>query len=118
MTVEHIILLAVLFAMSLFVVIKMFVKRRLREVYIVTWVVVTCAIPSIVIFYPSIQQISKFLKIGSPFNLIVVIGFIGVYLLFLHFSIIYSTHQMRLKNAIQQLAILEDEINQIKKNAE
>ena len=115
MIVEHILSLMAIFALFLFFVIRMFIQHRLREVYIVTWIAVACSIPSIIIFYPILQKISKLLKISSPFNFIVCIGFIGVCLLLLHFSLINSTLQLRLKNSIQKLAILEAEILQMKR---
>jgi hypothetical protein len=110
MEAKQLILLAMLFIISLYIVLRMIITFRLREVYAVIWVLVTLAIPLSVVLYPYIEGVSTFLGIPDPFYLVVFAGFLICFILLLHFSALNSGMQRSLKNAIQKIAILEEEI--------
>ena len=115
---EQIIFLSLFFLVVITLVLHMIAKHSLREVYAVVWVAVALAIPVNIILYPSIVSVGRLVGVQTPFNFSVFIGFVVCFGLLLHFSILNSGLQRNLKNAIQEIALLEGRIAELEKGRE
>ncbi len=111
METRQFIIIVLFFLISLYTVLRLIIGYRLREVYAVIWVLVVLAIPISMILYPYIEGISSIIGVPDPFYLVVFVGFMICFILLLHFSALNSGMQRGLKNAIQKIAILEEEIS-------
>lgn len=115
---KQIIFLSIVFLLSFYFVIRMIVKYRLREVHAVMWMIVVCSIPASIIMFPLLVKITQFVGINAPLNFAFFIGFVVLFGLSLHFSILSSGLQNSLKNSIQKIAILENDNVQLNKRIE
>lgn len=118
MSERHVLLLIGFFCVVLAFVLRMIVRHRLREVYAVVWVLVTFLIPAAIVLYPLMERFCSFLGIASVFNFVIFVEFIFCFGLLLHFSILNSGMQRTLKNAVQKIALLEGEIEELARKIE
>jgi len=114
MPVKQIIFLSVVFVFLLAWVLKMIIKNQLREAYAVLWMTVIFCIPASIFLYPLISKIGRFVGIITPNNFSIIVAFIVLFAICLHFSAMNSNIHRTLKNAVQKIALLEEEIRQLK----
>jgi hypothetical protein len=88
----------------------------LREIYAVIWVLVTLCIPASILLYPLLQRISGFAGFIAPVNFSFAGGFLILFILSLHFSAMNSHLHRSLKNTVQKLAILEEEVRRLRED--
>jgi hypothetical protein len=110
MPTNQIIFFMVIFALLLGWILKMIFQNQLREVYAVLWIVAVLCIPASIIFFPFLLKVSGQLGFIEPANFTLVVVLLVLIVLMLHFSALNSNLQRTLKNVVQKLAILEDEI--------
>ncbi|MCP4764546.1 MAG: DUF2304 domain-containing protein [archaeon] len=111
MATRQIIFFSLTFSISLFLVLSMIIKYQLKEVYAVIWLLVISLIPCVILAFPFIKKISILFGIYSPINFLYFIAITTLFGLSLHFSALNSGFQRCLKNSIQKIAILEEEID-------
>ena len=114
MPVNQIIFFMAIFVLLLAWILKMIFQNQLREVYAVLWIVAVLCIPASILFFPLLLKISGQLGFIEPANFTLVVTLLVLIVLMLHFSALNSNLQRTLKNVVQKLAILEDEILELK----
>lgn len=94
----------------------MILRNQLREVYAVVWTVVIFLIPVYIIFYPVLFKIINIFGIFSPINFFIFFALLILFGISLHFSALNSILQRNLKNAIQKISILEEDVRKLQNN--
>lgn len=107
---NQIIFFVIIFVLLLGWILRMIFRHQLKEVYAVLWIVAVLCIPVSILFSPLLFKISGQLDFVAPSNLIFVVAILVLVVLLLHFSSLNSKMQRTLKNVVQQLAILEEEV--------
>jgi len=111
---EQIIFMLVVFAVLLAWVISLILRNHLRETYAVIWILVILCIPASILLFPLVLRVSGLFGFISPANFSFVVSIVVLFLISLHFSVLNSRMQRTLKNTVQKLAILEEEITHLK----
>jgi hypothetical protein len=118
MPVKQIVFLMTIFVCLTLWILKMIIKRQLREAYAVLWMFVVLCIPASILFYPFLLKIVDFVGFIAPINFSFVVGFVVLFVICLHFSAMNSAIHHTLKNTVQKMALLEEEIKQLKLDKE
>jgi len=114
MPINQIIVLSIIFLFLFVWVLKMIIKNQLRETYAVLWMIVILCIPAAILLYPLLVKIGVLAGFITPVNFIFVVGFVALFAICLHFSSFISNIYRTLKNNVQQIALLEEEISRMK----
>ena len=118
MPIKQIIFLSVVFVLLLAWLLRMITKNQLRDSYAVLWIGVILCIPASILLYPLISRVGGLIGFMAPVNFSFVIGFIVLFIICLHFSAQNSSIHRILKNMVQKIALMEEELKQIKKAQE
>ena len=111
---KHILFLGIVFIFLLALVLRLIIKNKLKEVYAVIWIFVVLSIPASILFYPLLVKVSGLVGFISPVNFSFVVGFLILTLISLHFSASNTNLENTLKNTVQRIALLEQEIKELK----
>ena len=114
MPIKQIIVLSIIFLFLFVWVLKMIIKNQLRETYAVLWMIVILCIPAAILLYPLLVKIGVLAGFIAPVNFLFVVGFVALFAICLHFSSFISNMYRMLKNTVQKIALLEEEISLMK----
>jgi hypothetical protein len=111
------IIVGVLSIILLLITFELIRKKRLREEYAILWLFTGVAV-LVFSLWPAFLLSQFFVRITGIFYLsaVVLIAFFFLLLIVFHFSVVISKLTSQNKELAQQYALLELELNQLKKN--
>jgi len=114
MPVKQVLFLGLVFIVLFSWVLRMILQNRLRESYAVLWMAIAFCLPASILLYPLLVKIGGFAGFIAPVNFSFVVGFIAIFIICLHFSAANSRLERTIKNAVQKIALLEEEVRRLK----
>jgi hypothetical protein len=114
MPVKQAIFLSIVFVVLFSWVLRMILRNRLRESHAVLWVAVALCIPVSILLYPLLLKVGGLAGFIAPVNFSFLVGFIALFIICLHFSALISGLEKSIKNSIQKIALLEEEVRRLK----
>jgi hypothetical protein len=106
----NIILIIIAFVI-LFGIIELVVRRRLNEEYSFIWLLIGEVLLILALLPALSMELSKLFGTALPINTLFFLGILLILLLCLYFSLKLSVLTNRVKNLTQQIALLEEEMN-------
>jgi hypothetical protein len=99
------------------VVFRLVMKRRLREEFSIIWIFCALFLNLFAFWRDGIEVLADFFGIYYPPAIIFMVLFIAIIVYCLHLSVLISRHREEIKNVTQDLAILRQELEQLKRNS-
>lgn len=100
----------------LLLVVDLVRRRKLREEYSQLWFATWFGILVLMVWFDLLKWISHFIGAVSTVSTLFLFAFMFLILISLHFSVVISKLTNRLKDLSQQHAILQSELESIKKS--
>ncbi|MGA1871603.1 MAG: DUF2304 domain-containing protein [bacterium] len=113
---QKIFAIIVSFAIILFII-DMVRRRKLREEYSWLWILTGMVLVALVLWYDLLIFLSNLIGAVLPTTTLFIFGIIFLMLISLHYSIKISTLTDHVKKLTQELAILDQEIKEMRGNA-
>ena len=111
-------LFAVLACLAIIVfIIEMVRRRKLREEYSWLWILTGSTLLALVLWYDLLVIISNLIGAVLPTTTLFILGIIFLMLISLHYSIKISTLTDQVKNLTQEIAILDQELREVRANS-
>ncbi len=101
--------------MMLFIIIELVRRRKLREEYSWLWLMTGVIILLLSLWFDLLKWITHLLGAITPSSTIFLFAFLFLILISLHFSVVVSKLTDRNKELAQRYALLELELNELKK---
>ncbi|MCC6702399.1 MAG: DUF2304 domain-containing protein [Fluviicola sp.] len=98
------------------IVFRLVMKRKLREEFSIIWIFCALFLNLFAFWRDGIEVLADFFGIFYPPAIIFMVLFIAIIIYCLHLSILISRHREEIKNVTQELAILKQDLEQIKLN--
>ena len=109
---------ALVLMIALFVIIAMILKKKLDLKYALAWILVILLLLVIDLFPSVLSVLSYALGIATPVNTLFLLGLCFAVVLLFILTVMVSRMSARLRKLPQAMAILEQEMNDIKLNKE
>lgn len=100
---------------TLTTIINMIKKEKLELKYALSWIIINGGVLIVCIFPQLIEWIALIIGVALPMNAIFFIGMICSLLIVFSLTIAQSRNSQKLKDVTQKLALLEHELEKIKK---
>ena len=108
---------ALLLSLAIIIFIVELVRRRkLREEYSWLWILTGCIMVVHVIWYDLLVFISRLIGAVLPTTTLFIFGIIFLLFISLHYSIKISTLTNQVKKLAQEIAILDQELREVRNN--
>ncbi len=88
-------------------------KRRLREEYAVLWVMTSVMILLFVLFSGVLFRVAAWLRLDHEVLMLLIV-FVFLAAIVLHYSVVISKHSEREKGLSQELALLKDDLEKLR----
>lgn len=88
-------------------------KRRLREEYAVLWVMTSVMILLFVLFSNMLFRVAAWLRLDHEVLMLLIV-FVFLAAIVLHYSVVISRHSEREKGLSQELALLKDDLEKLR----
>lgn len=112
-------ILSVVISLFLAVIILVLIKRgKLREEYALLWLLISIIVFLLAAFSPFLYFIMHFFKASAATSVVFMLGIIFLLLMNLHFSVSLSGLKNKIKQLVQDLALLETELKREKDKRE
>lgn len=98
------------------IVFRLVMKRKLREEFSIIWIFCALFLNLFAFWRDGIEVLADFFGIFYPPAIIFMVLFIAIIIYSLHLSVLISRHREEIKNVTQELAILKQDLEQIKLN--
>jgi hypothetical protein len=98
------------------IVFRLVMKRKLREEFSIIWIFCALFLNLFAFWRDGIEVLADFFGIFYPPAIIFMVLFIAIIIYCLHLSVLISRHREEIKNVTQELAILKQDLEQIKLN--
>jgi hypothetical protein len=95
-------------------VFRLILKRKLREEFSIIWIFCALFLNLFAFWRDGIEVLARFFGIFYPPAIIFMALFIAIIIYCLHLSVLISRHREEIKNVTQEVAILKQELEQIK----
>jgi hypothetical protein len=118
MSVRNIIVALAVGVGMLFLVIELVRRRKLREEYSWLWLVTACVILLLTLWFDLLKWITHSIGAIIPSSTIFLFAFVFLIFISLHFSVVISKLTDRNRELAQRYALLEWEVNALKKKQE
>jgi len=115
MSVRNIIVALAVGTGMLFLVIELVRRRKLREEYSWLWLLTACVILLLTLWFDLLKWITHWIGAIVPSSTIFLFAFVFLIFISLHFSVVISKLTDRNKELAQRHALLELEVNELKK---
>lgn len=96
------------------IVFRLVMKRKLREEFSLIWIFCALFLNLFAFWRDGIEVLADFFGIFYPPAIIFMVLFIAIIIYCLHLSVLISRHREEIKNVTQELAILKQDLEQIK----
>lgn len=107
---------AILFCLILLVfLVRLILKRKLREEYIVVWLFALIGFLFIALFRNEMDVLAKWLGVFYSPSLLFMVFMAAVLMYSLHLSIVSSKMHWNIKHLTARLAIMQQELEELKK---
>jgi hypothetical protein len=107
-------IIAILFCISfLALLVRLILKKQLREEYIIVWIVVLLLLSFFVICRSELDRLAALAGIFYSPSLLFLLFFGGLLIFCLHLSIVVSKQSRNIKELSQKIALMEQEIKQL-----
>lgn len=104
---------AILTAIAVFLMIVELVRRRrLREEYSWLWLLTGAGMILLVVWYRLLLYITRFIGAGTPVTTLFLFSTLFLLIIAVHFSVIISKLTVQIKNLTQELALLQNRLEQ------
>ena len=100
------------------IIIEMVRRRKLLEEYSWLWILTGSVVAVFVLWYDPLVFISKLIGAVLPTTTLFIFGIIFLLLISLHYSIKISTLTNQVKKLAQELAILDQELRDVRGNSD
>lgn len=100
----------------LLLIIELVRRRKLREEYSWLWLMTGSGILLLSLWFGLLKWITRLIGAVTPSSTIFLCAFLFLIFISLHFSVVISKLAGRIKELVQGYALLEFEINELKKN--
>ncbi len=108
--------IAIAFCILLLILLfKMIIKRKLREEYIVVWLMAFVALLLIAIFRKQMDVFANWLGVFYSPSLLFLVLLAAIIVYSLHLSIVSSKMHWQIKDISSRMALLQHELNELKK---
>src|SRR4030042_1782887 len=115
MSVRNIIVAVAVGLGMLFLVIELVRRRKLREEYSWLWLLTASVILLLTLWFDLLKWITHMIGAIVPSSTIFLFAFVFLIFISLHFSVVISKLTDRNKELAQRYALLESEVNELKK---
>jgi len=115
MPIRNKIVAAIIGIALLLLIIELVRKRKLREEYSWLWLLTGAVILLLTFWYDLLKWITQLIGGLVPSSTLFFFGVLFLFLISLHFSVVISKLTDRNKELAQQVALLESELNEVKK---
>lgn len=112
------ILAAVAAFITFFFVFYLLRRGALREKYAVLWLVFSGAALFFAVFPGALVWLSHTIGVAEPVNLLFFVTLVLLVLVAVQLSYELSRHEMRIRRLAEEIALLQDEINQMKRSTD
>lgn len=102
----------------LLLIVELVRRRKLREEYSQLWFLTGVTILILMIWFDLLRWLSHLVGALSPISTIFFFAFLFLTLISLHFSVVISKLTDQIKDLAQRYAILENELEKVKDQAE
>ncbi|MFH1824896.1 MAG: DUF2304 domain-containing protein [Candidatus Firestonebacteria bacterium] len=96
-------------------IIELLRSHKMREKYSIVWLIIGILVFIMPLSYNLWSRFARFIGLADPNALMFILGFLGLGLLALQFSLALSSSSSVIKEIVQHIALLEHKIEELEK---